>query len=142
MQIHINDEAIQGFLRRAKYHYPCEHIEALWGSAPVGSFHIVQFHPMRTQRSGRSYVKYDDMEISRQRILARNAGLECLGTIHTHPQKEYDTSPSAMDHMSALHDFELVIGICYLYKKPSGRFHIETSYWQPQKPLKLVVQES
>jgi proteasome lid subunit RPN8/RPN11 len=139
MKVFASEKAWLAFLRRAKSHFPKEYIEALWGNETVDSFRIVEFRKMRITATTPTTIDYDDAEATRQRVLAGEEDLTFLGTIHTHPGKGYDTSPSQHDHIDAIKDGERVMGVVYIFQRPSKRFHIRVDWWFPQSPLQFVL---
>jgi proteasome lid subunit RPN8/RPN11 len=149
MKVFTSRSAWRGFLRRAKANFPKEHIEALWGHETVDTFRIVKFSRVRLKidrltgkiLQSESELEYTRREIERQKKLAKEAGLKYLGTIHTHPDAEFDPSPSEEDHLSGIKDGDSVMGIVVLVKpkKPGARFHATPRWWFPQKPCTFEI---
>jgi proteasome lid subunit RPN8/RPN11 len=147
VKVFTSRSAWQGFLRRAKRAYPLEHVEALWGHATVDAFRILKFNrirlkldkdgnPIQTQNE----LEYTAKEIKRQKDLAKAAGLEFLGTVHTHPGKDDDPAASEDDHVGAVKDGEKMMGVVHLFradrKKP---FTCVPRWWFPQKPIPFEI---
>jgi proteasome lid subunit RPN8/RPN11 len=131
-----------GFIRRAKKSFPNEHCEALWGNATVDGFRITKFAAMKTNPvSDNATVDYDDEELHRQMVESAREGFDFLGTVHTHPDKEYDTAASTFDHYAAAKDGERVIGVVVLYKNEKGKFVVKTDWWIPQPRIAFEMTE-
>jgi proteasome lid subunit RPN8/RPN11 len=141
MKVVSSEKAWQGFLRRAKSHYPKEYVEALWGAETVDSFRVVEFRKMKLDVTTSGTIDYSDEEATRQRVLAKEEHLNFLGTIHTHPRKDSDTSPSQHDHVEAVKDGERIMGVVYIFQRSSKRFCIRVDWWFPQTPLDFVLLE-
>lgn len=139
MKVVTSQQAWNGFLRRAKTHFPKEYIEALWGAETIDAFRIVEFRKMKIDTTSSGKIDYSDEEVVRQKVLAGEEDMIFLGTVHTHPKKDADSSPSQHDHVEAVKDGERVMGVVYLYKKPSKRFDIKADWWFPQPPLDFVL---
>lgn len=135
MKVVTSEKAWNGFLRRAKRAFPCEHIEALWGEQTVDSYRVTDFKPLKITKATPKSLEYNDAELKRQKWMAEKAGKSYLGTVHTHPRKDFDTAPSQTDHHESSKD-EKIIGIVVLYKKKdSPRFVAEADWWFPQKRI-------
>lgn len=143
MRIWASDKQWQLFLRRCKEAYPNEHCEAVWGEETVDSFRITRFVRMRMNKTTNNLIDYDDVEIKRQKWAAEKAGLKFLGTVHTHPGKDYDSAPTAHDHHTGALDGERIMGVVLLYKKSDERrYTIETNWWFPQRKLEFETDSS
>ncbi len=131
-----------------------EHVEALWGHETVDTFRILRFAPIRLgdptngvkkEEAGDPEVDeiyYTRKEAKRQKQLAKEAGMEFLGTVHTHPHIDHEHVPSEMDHIIAVKDGEKMMGIVHLYKpKRSARFQCTVRWWFPQQPLAFEILE-
>lgn len=138
MRVVVSANAWKNFLRRGKSHYAHEIVAALWGYETVEAFRVSRIHPMRV-KAGRFWCTYDDEEISRQKMLAAEAGLKFLGTIHTHPHPDCDPSPSARDHIDSLGHGEKLMGIIHLWKDKNGRFKTDVAWWFPQRKIPFEV---
>jgi proteasome lid subunit RPN8/RPN11 len=139
IKVITSTDAWEGFLRRAKRAFPQEHVEAIWGEETVESYRITDFRKLKTTNTASS-IDYDETEVRRQKWLAQQQGKIFLGTVHTHPSKQFDTSPSETDHREGLKDDEKVMGIVVLYKKKdSERFIVETNWWIPQPLIEFVL---
>lgn len=133
-------DAWDGFLRRAKKVFPKEHVEAVWGEETVDSYRVLSFKRVKVEKQSKRQIHYSDAEIKRQKWLAQQAGQVFLGTVHTHPCKDYDTSPSQVDHFESAKDGEKVMGVVVLYKKEnSNRFVVEVDWWIPQPRIDFVI---
>ena len=135
IKVVTSQAAWTGFLRRAKRKFPCEYIEALWGEETIDSYRITNFKRIKINKTTHNSIDYADTELSRQKWLAEKEGKTFLGTIHTHPRKDFDTSPSQTDHHQSSKD-EKIIGVVVIYKKKdSPRFVAETDWWYPQHKM-------
>lgn len=144
MKVLTNRSAWQGFLRRAKVNHPREHVEAIWGHQMVDTFRVVKFSRIRLQKGAPNTeweLKYTTRETLRQKKLAKEAGLEFLGTVHTHPLEEQEPAPSETDHYDAFKDGERVMGIVNLVKPKAKNSHFKYTvrWWIPQKPISFEV---
>lgn len=123
----------KGFLRRAKKSFPKEYCEALWGNVAVDGFRITKFAAMKTNAvNDNATVDYDDEELHRQMVAAAREGYDFLGTIHTHPDKDYDTAASTFDHYAAAKDGERIMGVVVMYKNEKNKFVVKMDWWVPQ----------
>lgn len=144
MNVVVSKTAWQGFLRRAKRAHPLEHVEALYGLETVDTFRIAKFARIKLSEKDPNTSKeigYTAKEVKRQKQLAKEAGLEFLGTVHTHPQVDHEHVPSEHDHIEAVKDGEKMMGIVHLYK-PAGRkshFVHTARWWFPQKPMAFTI---
>lgn len=140
IKVITSEKAWAGFLRRAKYSFPNEHIEAIWGEETVGSFRITEFKHIKLDSKSPNSLDFSEAEILRQKWLAQTDGKLFLGTVHTHPSASYDTAPSEVDHHEGSKDGELVIGVVVIYKdKNSNRFVTQTNWWVPQSKMEFVL---
>lgn len=140
IRVVTSDKAWKGFLRRAKTHFPSEHIEAIWGEETVDSYRITDFKHIKLNGSNTIAIDYDDTELKRQKWLAQKDNKVFLGTVHTHPYKSSDTAPSEVDHHEGAKDGEKLMGVVVIYKKAdSNRFVIQTDWWFPQKRIEFVL---
>jgi proteasome lid subunit RPN8/RPN11 len=132
-----------GFIRRAKKAFPTEHCEALWGDVTVDGFRITKFSVMKTNavEDGETTVDYDDAELHRQMHLATVAGVKFIGTVHTHPDKDFDTAASAIDHHLGSSDGERIMGVVVLYKNDKNKFVVKTDWWIPQPRIAFELTE-
>lgn len=139
IKVVTSESAWAGFVRRAKRAFPNEHIEALWGDETVDSFRITNFKAIKVLKSTKKGIEYDEAELKRQKWLAQKAGKTFLGTVHTHPRKDFDTAPSSLDHHDSSKD-EKIIGVVVIYKKKdSERFLVEADWWFPQKKIEFEM---
>jgi proteasome lid subunit RPN8/RPN11 len=131
----------KGFIRRAKAAFPREHCEALWGQVAVDGFHVAKFVQIKTNaaETNHSTVDYDDEELHRQMLNAAREGLDFLGTVHTHPDKDYDTAASTFDHHAASKDGERVMGVVVIYKTDKNKFVVKTDWWIPQPRIEFEL---
>jgi proteasome lid subunit RPN8/RPN11 len=131
-----------GFIRRSKKAYPTEHCEALWGDATVDGFRITKFSAlkMNPEKNDNSTIDYDDEEVHRQMTEAAVDGHTFLGTVHTHPSKEYDTAASTFDHRAASKDGERLMGVVVIYKEKK-KFVVKTDWWIPQPRIAFELTE-
>lgn len=142
VKVITSKQAWDGFLRRAKHAFPSEHVECLWGEETVDSYRITHFKHIKIIKQNHNSVEYSDEETTRQRILAQEAGKVYLGTVHTHPRKDYDTSASTQDHIDGSKYSEKIMGIVVLFKKKdSERFVVEADWWVPQKLEFILLPE-
>jgi proteasome lid subunit RPN8/RPN11 len=141
LKVIVSTNTWRGFLRRAKRAYPLEHVEAIWGQETVDAFRITKFRRITlSKESNKQEVFYTAKEIKRQKSLAKEAGLEFLGTIHTHPSEDSDTAASENDHVEAVKDGEKMMGVVHLYKKGRQKpFICNPRWWFPQKPLPFEI---
>lgn len=144
MKVFTSRSAWQGLLRRAKANHPREHVEALWGIQTIDAFRILRFNriQLNPQKPHDEWgLEYTKKETERQKKLAKAAGLEFLGTVHTHPLEEHDAVPSEDDHLGAIKDGERIMGIVHLYKpkRRNSRFVYTARWWFPQKPVSFEV---
>lgn len=142
MRVFASETEWKSFLRRAKAAFPNEHCEAVWGEETVDSFRVTDFKKMRLSATCKT-IEYDDIELKRQKWEAQEAGKKFLGTVHTHPGKDYDSAPTAHDHHTAALDGERIMGVVLLYKNTAGtRYIIETNWWFPQRRLEFQTDSS
>jgi proteasome lid subunit RPN8/RPN11 len=136
IKVVASEKAWEGFLRRAKKAFPKEHIEAIWGEETIDSYRISDFKRIKIDKSSKNSLEYNDVETLRQKWLAQTEGKIFLGTVHTHPSQEYDTSASEMDHREGSKQGEKVMGVVVIYKKQdSNRFVVQTDWWYPQQKI-------
>lgn len=140
IKVITSEKAWAGFVRRAKKAFPKEHIEAIWGEETIDSYRITDFKRIKLDRQNLKSLEYNDVEILRQKWLAQSENKIFLGTIHTHPSNQFDTSASEVDHREATKDGEKVMGITVIYKKKdSNRFVVQTDWWYPQSKMEFVL---
>lgn len=137
MKVYIKKSVWEGFISRAKKKYPKEYIEAIWGTETIEGFRISKFAKVEHTGTKKS-IYHDDFDIKSQDWLARQEGLNYLGTVHTHPHITYDSCPSTTDHKESFRLGDRIMGIVVLYKK-NGRFKIEHDWWFPQPSLKFII---
>lgn len=131
-----------GFIRRAKKAFPKEHCEALWGDATIDGFRITKFAPMKMNAvDDNATVDYDAAEIHRQAHAAVAEGTNFIGTVHTHPDKDYDTAASTFDHHAGSNDGERIMGVVVLYKDAKEKFVVKTDWWLPQPRIAFELTE-
>lgn len=131
------------FRRRALACYPYEHIEALWGYVRGEVLYIVAFMAMEHKVSIK-HIYYTDQELDDHEDDAREAGLEFLGTIHTHPDCN-DNRFGDTDLEMSQDSQECVMGICAIETKRKNpktkkvkklpRRRTLVAYWPTVRPL-------
>jgi proteasome lid subunit RPN8/RPN11 len=133
----------KSFIRRAKDTFPTEHCEALWGNATVDGFRITKFATMQMnmEKNDNSTIDYGEEEIHRQMVNAAREGYDFIGTVHTHPDKDYDTAASTFDHHAASRDGERIMGVVVLYKNDKNKFIVKTDWWIPQPRIAFELME-
>ena len=114
----IDRAVLDGFKRRALKHYPREYAEQLWGTVGRSRAHICVIEPVDLTQQSRDSVDFD----FDQQCGSEHSGLILLGSIHTHPAPWDHTSPSDSDIRSALHDKEIIWGICGIRKAKTRHF--------------------
>lgn len=120
MTVNISRSVLNGFRRRALSAYPKEYIETIWGKRNASGIHIAAFRELEHEATNGS-VDYDPEEL---KIGEREAGLVCLGTIHSHPfgeLKQADAAPSEHDWDSYKRDGELISGLYGIWKRNGKR---------------------
>jgi proteasome lid subunit RPN8/RPN11 len=134
------------FRRRALNCYPYEHIEALWGYVRGDVLYICAFMAMEHKVTIKT-IHYSDHELDDHEDDAREAGLEFLGTIHTHPDCA-DNRFGDTDLEMSQESQECVMGILAIETKTKDettkkvkklrrrRTHI--AYWPTVRPLTVV----
>jgi Prokaryotic homologs of the JAB domain len=131
------------FRRRALYHFPLEHMEALWGQVRGDTLYICAFVPMNFTQSMRT-MSYDDTELDEHEEDAKEAGYTFLGTIHTHPNCK-DTRFGDTDLEHSQDSQEDVMGICAIETlnegKKTERKKVRIEYWPTVRPLQVVRKE-
>jgi proteasome lid subunit RPN8/RPN11 len=139
VKVIVEKQAWQRFLKRVKAKYPKEHIEAIYGHETVEAFRIISFNKVKVTEATSTSIDFDEMEMRRQKWQAEKQGLKYLGTIHSHPHKNSDSSPSKQDYVGAIYDGEKMMGILHIYKRINDRFDIQVDWWLPQAPLNFQI---
>lgn len=134
------------FRRRVLDRYPYEHIEALWGEVRGDTLYICAFIRMEHKVSVKE-VKYDELELDEHEEDAREAGLEFLGTIHSHPDCD-DNRFGDADLADVQDTQECVMGIAAIETKVKDpktkkvkklkRRRLHIAYWPTVRPLQVV----
>lgn len=133
------------FRRRCLDNYPYEHIEALWGQIRGDTLYICAFMQMEHEVTVKT-INYEDEELDWHEDDAREAGLEFLGTIHSHPDCADDRFGDTDLEMSQ-ESQEMVMGICAIETKKKGkngkakklkRRRTRIAYWPTVRPLQVV----
>lgn len=138
IRVVTSQDAWNGFLRRAKKAFPKEYMEVIWGVETVDSYRITDFKKIHTAKQTQRGLEYDDVTLEKLKWQAAQEGKEFLGTVHTHPRAEFDTSPSQEDHTHAVSGGEKVMGVVVIYKK-NNRFVVETDWWFPQRKIEFIL---
>jgi hypothetical protein len=137
------------FRRRALDHCPFEHMEALWGQVRGEVLYVCAFIRLEHQVSIRT-IRYDELELDEHEDDAREAGLEFLGTIHSHTNCEDDRFGDT-DLANVQESQETIQGICAIQTKvkdektkklkPLSRRRCRIAYWPTVRPLEVVRKE-
>jgi proteasome lid subunit RPN8/RPN11 len=145
-KIVVDKKEEEKFRRRALDHYPFEHIEALWGRVRGDVLYICAFMAMEHKVTIKT-IHYSDQELDDHEDDARDAGMEFLGTIHTHPDCA-DNRFGDTDLEMSQDSQECVMGICAIETKVKDektkkvkklkRRRIRIAYWPTVRPLEVV----
>lgn len=133
--IHVDKKAEYGFRRRALKAMPYEYVEALWGYIQGDVVHICKFVPIK-HRSGLTWLEYQNEEVEQQKIAAREVGLQVLGSIHTHPDRN-ETIFSEHDLRDIQENPEPIMAICAIEVRPGRRSVLRISYWPGVHPISV-----
>jgi proteasome lid subunit RPN8/RPN11 len=140
MKITVDKTAWRNFVRRAKYKFPKEYIEYLWGKETKAYYHITRFIKIPHTATQVS-IYCDEGTFACQQKLAKAQGLTCLGSIHTHPHYK-DCSASQTDHEESYEEGEKIIGILALYKNNKiNRLQPYIRWWVPQPIMDFILKE-
>lgn len=142
-----NEEA--KFRRRSLDRYPFEHIEALWGYVRGDVLYVCAFMAMEHKATVK-HIHYEDQELDEHEEDAREAGLEFLGTIHTHPDCT-DNRFGDTDLEMSQESNECIMGICAIEtkRKIPGSKKVQklkrrrtlVAYWPTVRPLQVERRE-
>ena len=125
-------------LRAGKRHPAAEYVETLWGTCDglICDIRIIQ--PVR-HRGTKFTCKISDHGWAEYlEEIARNTGLDYLGTIHTHDWDENQPQPSTADNTSAVQTGERIFAIDSIKVLPSGRKQHTVKFWFPQTPISNI----
>jgi proteasome lid subunit RPN8/RPN11 len=144
-RIHVDRTAERGFRRRAQHAYPVEYMETLWGRVRGGAIYVYVFMPI--EHTGEAWKKdrpaalwYEDEDLDEQQEEAREHRLECLGTIHSHPDN-LDSIFSEGDLREIQGTTDCLMGICAITRQVSkGRTRkvCQVEYWPSPRPMEVV----
>lgn len=134
------------FRRRVLDRYPYEHMEALWGQIRGDVLYVCAFIRMEHQILVK-HLKYDESELDEHEEDAREAGLEFLGTIHSHPDCA-DNRFGDTDLADAQESQECIMGIAAIETKRKDkktkkwkklpRRRVQIAYWPTVRPLEVI----
>lgn len=144
-RIHVDRQAERAYRRRAQRAYPREYMETLWGRARGNTLYIYCFMPIRhTSTPDRDYcpaaIWYEDEDLEDQHEEAPDHRLECLGTIHSHPDR-IDSIFSEGDLREVQDKADCLMGICAITQQVSrGRTRkvCQIEYWPSPRPMEIV----
>jgi proteasome lid subunit RPN8/RPN11 len=142
-KIVIDKREERKFRRRALAHYPYEHIEALWGEVRGDTVYVVAFMAME-HRSSLKSLQYEDAELDEHEDDAKDAHLEFLGTIHSHPDCN-DNRFGDRDLATMQESQESVMGILAIEAEVKGKKlkkrRCRVAYWPSTRPLEVIRKE-
>lgn len=138
MKVLVSKSELAKFRRRVLRSYPRERIEMLWGkqiSADEFHIHIFEQIPHKGTHNSVQYDNQGEVEISEQD--AEEAGLQQLGTIHSHPDC-HDAAPSEYDHDGAVAVGDLISGIALVATdRQTGQRRVRIRIWGPIQGVDL-----
>jgi proteasome lid subunit RPN8/RPN11 len=132
------------FRRRALRRFPLEYIEALWGQIRGDILYICAFVRMEVDKATIKSLYYDEQELDFHVEDAKEAGLQFLGTIHSHPNCE-DTRFGDTDLENVQDSGEIVMGIAAIQRIGEGRKKRKRcilEYWPVVHPLITIRMDS
>lgn len=130
MRITLPRKMLLAFRRECRAKYPLEHLACVWGHREGDNLRIEKIAPI-SYTASESMATYDYSRINKSKMAALRAGMEWLGTIHSHcSTARIDTCQhlSECDVETAIDHGELICGICYVFNE--GR-HTEVYWHQP-----------
>jgi proteasome lid subunit RPN8/RPN11 len=135
-RIVVDKEQENNFRRRALRAMPDEYIETLYGYVDGSTAYICAFVDCEHEGTP-AQVTYDDDELDSHEHHARKNGLELLGTIHSHPDRE----DPLYSHADARDCFdkkkESLFGICAI-SITGKRRKCNIAYWPAVQPLPVI----
>ena len=137
MRVIIDRRILASFRRRALAKYPVEYMEMVWGLSLPNRIEINAFAELEHSATPLQ-IDYDMAELHNGAKEAEEVHLECLGSIHSHPQCE-SAEPSEADWIDGCKGKESIMGILAIWKSKSGRFRSRLKWWRPEMPLKIEV---
>ena len=145
LKVTIDQKTLNAFKRRARKTFPTEHCEAAWGKVTLTEVIVDRLVevPYTAGTDGLSaYCNVTYEEWDKCAAAAKEAGLDLIGSIHSHPADFGDsiTFPSSWDNESAVEYGEQIIGIYSIEKdKKTGRVKkTNVSWYLPQRPIEVV----
>lgn len=140
MEIRHDAKAFERFKRIARAKHPVEYLEILVGKVTPEAIEILKSYPISHTASlsteGDAGCEYDSDLLEPIRLRAEKAGLEIVGSVHSHPDGA--PVPSETDNDDARG--EKVFGIYSFTKnKSSGRCsNAKLCFYLPQLPVKTT----
>jgi proteasome lid subunit RPN8/RPN11 len=124
---------LTSFRKLAEGAYPNEVMQTMWGRIEGESVMISSLKSVAQQANPDMVVaRVDDMVSP-----ASHTREHFLGSIHSHPDVEH-ASPSTADWDGSYACGEHVFAVMALTRKPSGKFHVETRYWEVHPPIQII----
>lgn len=140
MTVEVYESELNKFILRGASRYPVEHIEAMFGSFKNSHAVISMFYPMEYAAATRNACLFDEEdepeELDLLRQIAKEHGLQFLGTIHTHPGGNTCSHPSETDMDTFIEWGEIVSGTVNIYRW-KGQGHAKVHFCTPWEPVKL-----
>lgn len=136
MKIITSRSLLLAFRRECRERFPIENLACIWGHREGDEVHIERIVPL-PHDADEHQANYDTRHITASKIKALKAGMEWLGTIHSHCTTR---KASACHHLSpadvetAIDNGEIVSGICYVFMDGT-RTEI---HWHQPVPLPTV----
>lgn len=125
--------------RAARKAYPAEYLACIWGSRlDTGELVIDRFRPI-AHTGTEAYCFYDSGDVVKSKQAALRAGLEFLGTIHSHTYSAnsgvFTCEHLSPDDLKTAHlNGELVSGVIYVYR---GGRTTEVHWYEPKLPPEI-----
>lgn len=149
MRVTVDRKQLQRFRARALKTYPQEYIEVVLGEnrgdhLVIKKFVQIAHKATKTdqlcsvcgQATDQRSLDYTEDEMETCKRMARDEGLQILGSIHSHPDQQADTYPSDTDNASCT-TYDLLLGIMAIWKA-GKRKRSSVKWWLPQQSVQDI----
>lgn len=139
MKIIVPRRALLRFRTECRELWPKEHLACLWGERTHDTVSISQFAKFPYRHTADGNLTYDYYpDVQKSKMAALRAGLEWLGTIHSHPFTRHVACCEHLSetdiHFGVAHG-ETISGVCLVYK--DGR-RTSVHWFLPQIPPEVT----
>ena len=140
-KIVIDKKEERKFRRRALRQFPKEYMQVMYGFIENGVAYVCIFLDIKHTATSQA-CSYWHSDLDAHMDEAKRHNLVCLGTIHSHPDRDH-TLFSEGDLEDSQSTQEVIMGICAIESLGKGkkRRRCHVAYWPTTRPIDVVYKD-